>query len=126
MQNDKQKQNEWSSSRPAERIIAQPKHRSPFTEDDDVQTKQCSKSGFLRLLMLLTLKTTPEMVVPVFQCDGIFAPFASNNALRFTKLKSKPPSDVIMIGKWSSSQQGLACCKATRKERVIQQLKRET
>jgi hypothetical protein len=42
------------------------------------------------------LNTTPAIVVPVFHALGMGMPLDSINALRFTRLKSKPPALVPM------------------------------
>lgn len=46
-------------------------------------------------LMEITLKITPEIVVPVFLKPGGFTPLASRKALRAQRSKSKPPVTVI-------------------------------
>lgn len=43
------------------------------------------------------MKTTPAMVVPVFHALGTGIPFSSIMALRFTRLKSKPPALVPIL-----------------------------
>ncbi len=41
--------------------------------------------------------TTPAIVVPVFQGLGPWHPLSSSMALRLHRLKSKPPSDDILV-----------------------------